>query len=260
MIKRLYILIIVSFCIMQCACTQSKTNILGSWILVSNYETPDIIIFRSDYKYYVYNSNSVNIESLGLKKNLHGYDILINDSYTTITEKGIWVYNEKSDELILKERIIIDEESDFRHAYGNADVLTFKLDKITQDKIELCYKKQGKTICDIYEKNWSYTDNSGDKVFYQEVTKEFVGMDSQIKEMVLSGYETELNIKYDFLKEPDKLIIKDGRGELIYSTKEMKSTDGWIKKELNLKGVTKLVFEIVSSQPISKWKINIELK
>lgn len=257
---RIVNIFLIILAIAQSACSQiSENKLLGSWVLSSNYESPDIIIFRSDHKYFVYNANSVNAGSLGLTDNLKGNDILINDAYTSLTEIGMWDYNQSSKKLILKEREILDTNSDFSRAYSVSSQLEFYVKRITEYEIEICYEKHNEKLCDKYDKNWSYTSDKKIKISYQEIIKEFSGTSNDKEEVYLSGYETELQLRYIFFKEADKLIIESEKGKELFST-EMESTNGERTKLINLNGVTKLVFKIESSQPSSKWKFRIDLK
>jgi hypothetical protein len=79
----------------------------------------------------------------------------------------------------------------------------------------------------------------------------------QTKEIFLSGYETELNLSYDFFKNADQLLIEDNNGKEIFST-EMTATRG--VREIPLRGKTKLVLKVTSSQEESRWRIISEIK
>lgn len=246
------------------ACSQStkdkiENKLYGSWVLKSNYEFPDVIIFRSDHKYFVYNSNNVSPESLGLTENLKNGDILIDGSYTSMTEKGIWLYIPDTKKLILKERNILSEWTDFSAAYGKSKEIYFHLKELSENKLILCFDKKGEQACDEYEKHWSYITKSGIKVFYKEITNEYIGTGSQEKEILLSGYETELKLTYEFYEKADQLTIMDGTGKEIFSVK-MISTNREKNEIIYLQGVTKLVFKVTSDKADSKWKIKIDIK
>lgn len=256
--KVLYILIALS--LGQSSCAQSKIEkILGSWCLSSDYEFPDVIIFRSDGKYFVYNSNSVNTESIGLKNNLKGNDILINGAYTSMTEKGVWNYNPSTKELRLKERKILQEWTDFSEVYGKSPELNFYLKEITDSIIRICYKKNEKQLCDKYEKNWSYISNKGVKIFYKEISTENSGVGSMTKDFLLSGYETELELSYEFYKESDELIVYDQNKKELHRT-GIRTTTRVEKATINLTGVTKLIIKIESKETTSKWRISVVVK
>ena len=242
------------------ACTQNiKEKLYGSWSLISDNEFPDLIIFRSDHKYFVYNSNSVATESIGLTENLKSDDIWINNAYTSMTEKGIWSFEPSTKELVLKERKILETWTDFSEAYGKSSELRFYLKEITDSVIQLCFNKEGKQLCDKYERSWSYTSNKNTKIFYTEVFKEYAGTGIKTKEVLLSGYETELKLSCEFYDEPDELIIYDHNGKELYRSGMMAT----IKKEvktINLSGITKLIFKIDNKDFNSKWKFSVEIK
>ncbi len=255
-IRNIFLLI---FAISQAACSQlPKNELLGSWALSSSYEFPDIIIFRSDYTYLVYNPNNADIGSEETTGQLKSNDIRIHGAYTSMIEKGIWTYDPSTKELILKERNILEEWSDFSDAYGKSDVLKFHLKQLDESKIKFCFKKQGGELCDFYEKNWSYLTNNGTKIFYQELIKNYVGTGSQEKEIYLSGYETELKISLDFYSKADLLKAIDENGEELFST-GMTGTNGIKEYDIVLSGQTKLIFKIISSKSSSKWKFTAKL-
>ncbi len=84
-------------------------------------------------------------------------------------------------------------------------------------------------------------------------------MGSQTKEILLSGYETELKLSYDFHDVADHLIIKNKRGKELFSKKN-NETNGKMTKEIPLRGITNLIFIVKSNQKNSKWEIKAEIK
>lgn len=236
-----------------------KEGLFGSWVLNSICEFPDIIILRSDHKYFVYNSSSSDIGSYELTGKLKSNDIRINGAYTSMTEKGTWDYNFSTKELILKERNILEEWTDFSEAYGNSIELRFRLNQLDKNTINLCVDNQGGQQCDEYEKTWSYTIDNGTKVFYREVAENYIGKGSQMEEIFLSGYETELKLSYEFYKEADQLTITDKSGKELFTT-EMITTNRERINEIALRGVTQLILKVDSSNPSSQWKVKVEVK
>lgn len=252
--------ILIALLLGQSGCAQNKVEkIQGSWCLSSDYEFPDVIIFRSDGNYFVYNSNSVNTESIGLKENLTGNDILINGAYTSMTEKGVWNYNPSTKELILKERNILKEWTDFSEAYGKSPELKFYLKEINDSLLQICFEKNEKKFCDKFEKNWSYISDKGVKILYEEISKENSGVGSLTKEFLLSGYETELKLSYEFYKEADELIVYDNNGKELHRT-GIRATTKNETATINLSGVTKLMFKIKSKDTTSKWRFSVEVQ
>jgi len=240
------------------ACFQSvEEKLVGSWGLNSNYESPDIIIFRSDHKYFVYNSNSVDTESLGLTENLKSDDILIDDSYTSMTEKGTWSYNNATKVLTLRKRNILEKWTDFSEVYGKSEELKFYLKQITRNKIRLCFADKVKQFCEEYTRDWR--TNNGEKIFYREISKKCTGVGNKTKEILLTGYETELKLSYVFYKEFGKLVIEDKTGKVLFLT-DITEVNERRKKEIDLRGVTKLVFKVVSSKETCHWEIGVEIK
>ena len=258
--KSIFYKLIITLSLGQSCYAQTITeHIQGSWGLSSDYEFPDVIIFRSDGKYFVYNSNSVNTESIGLKENLKGNDILINGVYTSMTEMGVWNFNPSTKKLLLKERKILQAWTDFSETYGKSFELNFNMTEITDSLITICYEKNQQLLCDKYEKNWSYISSKGDKMYYKEILKEISGVGSMSKDILLSGYETELELSFEFYKEPDELIIYDQNNKVLHRT-GIRATTRVETATINLSGITKLVFKIESEEATSKWKISVDVK
>ena len=238
------------------ACSQnSSEKIPGEWTLeISNDGDwyPDVIIFRSDYKYLVFN----DMDFVGMPGTSTEFDIIMdNQTATALTETGKWIYDKAGNQIILADRNFIKENSLFNKYYGKGEKLILKVKKITEKKVVLCYNGNQ---CDTYIRNYNPRGDP-DLIFYRELTKEFSGTGSQCKEILLSGYETELKLSYDFYENADQLIIEDKSGKELFSTK-MTATNGRRTKELPLRGITKLVFKVTSSQESSKWKIKAEIK
>lgn len=197
--------------LIQESCSQDIDNkLVGSWATDTDYEFTDILIFRDDGKYFVYNSNSVDVRSLNLTDNLPSDDIVIEGAYTTITEKGIWEYDESSGKLLLKQRDILEEYTDFSNFYGRSKELNFTLNNLTENAFEICFKRQDKQVCEKYAKTWSYSTKKGEKVFYKAIEGKFSGTGDSTKDLILSGYETELRLTYN-LAFSDMLLVRDKR-------------------------------------------------
>ena len=240
---------------MQVACAQHiEDKLIGSWITNTSYEHPDVVIFRSDGKYFIYNSNSVDVGSLGLTRNLPSDDIIINGAYTTMTERGTWEYNESSGNLFLKNRNILEEYADFSNFYGKSDELVFALKNSTETVFEVCFERESKQICEKYVKNWSHSTGEDEKFFYKEIKQAFSGKVDQVEQFILSGYETELKITYD-LDFSDTLSVTDGEVELSNITSTQNG-----KIEVMLKGVTNLVLMVNRKRQSTDWSFEIEIK
>ncbi len=256
--KLMYKIILSTLLIYNSACSQPiKENLVGSWFRSCDVcEFNDLIILRSDHKYFVYNPNSADIGSFELTGELKSNDIRIDGAYTAISEKGIWDYDTSTKDLVFTERSILEEWTDFSEVYGKSKELKFYLKELTENEIELCNKEGKQLLCEKYERNNSENDSI---TFYKEVTEDFTGTGSQVKEILLSGYETELKLSYEFYKEPDELIIEDRSGKVLFTT-NMVSTSERKTMELSLRGVTKLAFKIRNERTSSKWKIMAEIK
>jgi len=238
------------------ACSQNSfEKMLGEWTLEMSIDGdwyPDIIIFRSDNKYLVFN----DIDFIGMPGTTTKFDIIMdNQTATALTETGKWVYDKAGNHIILADRIFIKENSLFNDYYGKGEKLILMVKNITDENMVLCFDENK---CDTYRRNYNPRGDSG-MIFYRELIEVFTGTGSQTKEILLSGYETELQLSYDFYMDAGQLIIEDKRGIELFS-KEMTATNGRRTKEISLRGITKLVFKVTSSQESSKWMIKTEIK
>lgn len=254
--KKLLKLILFITLISNSACSQNSSNVMhGKWTLEMSNDGdwyPDIIIFKSDNKYLVYN----DMDFVGMPNITTEYDIITDiQTATALTETGNWIYNSSANQIILSERNFIKEKSLFNDYYGKGETLVFEVKNITDKKVILCSKGNK---CDTYIKNYNPRDASN-ITFYRELKEEYTGTNNQTQEILLSGYETELNLSYEFFKESDELIIEDRSGKVLFST-EMVTTDEVQTVEIDLRGVTQLIFKINCSKPESKWKYSVDIK
>ncbi len=251
------VIVCIAVAISTACCQAVEENLIGMWYLHTNYEFPDMIIFRPDHQYFVYNPNSVSTESLGLSENLKSDDICIDGAYTSMTEKGTWSYNKSTKVLTLRERNILEKATDFCDSYGTSSELKFHVKQITKDKIKLCFDDQGILYCDEYERIWR--TNDGKEIPYREISKEYAGIGNQTEAVLLTGYETELKLTYEFYKNPGKLIVEDKNGKVLFSTEVAEINKNSIQ-EIPLRGVTKLFFKIANSEEACNWKVKVEIK
>ncbi len=89
--------------------------------------------------------------------------------------------------------------------------------------------------------------------------QDYSGTGSTTKELPLTGKVTAVKLSYEFYKEPDQLIIEDQNGKQLFKT-EMIATNGVQLTTVPLNGVRKLIFNVNSEQPNSKWRFKVELK
>ena len=176
-----------------------------------------------------------------------------------MTEKGTWSYNSSTKVLTLKERNILGKYTDFCNAYGRSSELKFYLKQVKKDKIKLYFDDQGILYCDEYRRNYEYEAKNGEKIYYREISKEYAGIGGQTEEILLTGYETELKLSYEFYKGPGKLVVEARNGKVLFSTEVAEINKKRIQ-EIPLRGVTKLLFKIVSSEKACNWKIKVEIK
>ena len=257
-ILKIKFIIYLIFILCNSSCSQhSSDKILGEWMVEISDDgdwLPDVIIFRSDNKYLIFN----DLDFVWMiDDTLPEFSILMDErgAVTALTETGSWIYNESSNQIILTERNFIKENSLFNEYYGKGDKLIFEVKNITFDSLDICYREKK---CDTYIKNYNPGGNR-DMMFYREQVESYIGNGSQENDIYLSGYETELKISYNFFEEADQLTVTDKNGKELFSTK-MESTNERIEKEISIRGVTNLIFRINSSKPNSKWELELDIK
>jgi hypothetical protein len=238
------------------ACSQSSNlnPILGEWMLKTDYEAPDLIIFRSDNKYFVYN----DMDFIGISNTKFDCDIILdNGRATALTETGVWNYELTANKITLKDRNFIKETSEFNKYYGKGKELVFTVQEISNDVLVICPGSNDKA-CDTYIKNANLAKTEG-KIYYREITEDYSSHGQQKMTIELSGYERHLIINYEFFKVPDELIVEDRNGKVLFSTKMISTKETQIG-EILLQGITQLVFRVNCSKPESKWKYSVEIK
>ena len=240
-------------------CSYSKSqdkevSFLGEWFENTDYESPSVIIFRSNYTYLVY--NDLDYHQSDEKTSHH---VFFDDGIrtTALVEMGRWQYDKITQNIMLFSRDFIKHSSEFNRYHSKEKELIFKIKEISATNLSLC-SVINKQKCDNYIKNANPL-NRKNITFYKEIDDNYSGGGNHNKELFLSGYETELKISYDFYKEADQLTITDKSGKKLFST-DMVATNGRRTKEIDLCGVTQLVFKVESSNPSSKWKIKVQIK
>lgn len=255
--KKKIILIILTTININCF-SQDSLEIKGLWSSDSGKVMSDIFVFRSDNNYFIYNSENVNTNSLGKTRDLPDDDIMIDEAYTSLIESGKWKIS--NGKLILYERNFLEKWYDFLEIYGKSKELILTLNKINDNNIEICKTENNENLfCEKLSTNFTQISKTRDKRFYNEISKEIENNGSLKQKFELSGYERNLKISYDFFDKPDKLIIRDGSGHILFNS-SMTSTVGYVFKELKLRGVTDLYFEINSRDNESFWKICVDIK
>lgn len=239
------------------SCSQGVSDkILGSWALDSGTEFPDIIIFRSDHRYLVYNPNSADVGPIEPNRIPKPNNIKINGAQTARTEEGKWQYDSSREELILSDRSILETWTDFSDAYSKSAVLRFKLKDLTENRLLLCFNNQRFTQCDTYKRNWSYIKDDGSKVIYREIVERFSGQGEVSKSFQLSGYETKLKASIRSNASAG-LIVRNEIGLVLLPLKQQKGMDADFEYEL--RGCTILIIEVKSNQIDSNWDVTLEI-
>ena len=228
-------------------------DILGEWLLKTDYESPDEIIFRSDNTYLVY--NDMEYSELDCDK---ASSIRIDDdeSVTALTETGTWAYDNKRNLLTLEQRKFVSKSSEFNRYHGKAPKLCFKVKKLTDKELILCSPDK-KVGCDAYEKNANPT-NDPNAVFYTEIRKDYSGQEAKVIEVPLSGTETEVNFSNISCESPTELTLENKKHEQIF-TQHLQPSQSGHTITTSLRGVTLLTIKIdtVEDKP---WSFRVEIK
>jgi hypothetical protein len=229
-------------------CQDIDQRFLGSWWLSLSDGIPDQIIFKSDKTYSIYNAGNPDItNSIITNKAKKDNELIIEGNYTQKIETGIWEYNSIRKILILKNRLLIEKNSDFSDTHGYAKELNFIVRNLLGHQFEICTKKNGKDACDKFKKDSNY----------KEIVDSYEGKGSQSKVLSLSGYETDIMIGYIF-SEPSQLVALNQEGKQIATTgKGINKTEKLLK--FNLSGVTKLTIKVICEKPESKWQAKIRI-
>lgn len=244
------------FLICNIACSQeSQFSLLGEWTLEISADgdwQPDVIVFRSDNHYFVFN----DFDFEGLPGNSNRSDIIFdNGMVTALTEFGKWEYDKDSKQIFLFDRDFVKQNSLFNSYYGKDEPLILNVEKRDTNQLTLCKTEK---LCDSYHRNYS-PGNYSERVFYSELSEEFVGQGSQIREINLSGLETELTLSYDLPENEDYLSIEDSNENIIFKTENYTLTDKG-ETEVSLKGVTTLILKINVNKENVEWRINAEIR
>lgn len=256
---KIKLIVYMIFLLCNSSCSQNVSEkILGEWMIENSYDcewTSDLIIFRSDNKYLIY--NDFDFVAIIDENTLPEFSILMDErgSVTALTETGSWIYNQSTNQIILTERNFIKKISFFNEYYGKGDKLIFEVRNITFDSLDICDREKK---CNTYIKNYNPRSN-WIRIFYREQVESYIGKGSQEKIIYLSGYETELKISYNFFEEADQLTVTDKNGKKLFTT-EMVTTSGRRTKEVTLRGVTELILKVKSSKPSSKWELELDIK
>lgn len=239
--------------------------LVGEWTLelANSCDTPDLIIFRSDNKYLIFNDmDFVGMEETDEfdKSNVH-FDI--EGVVTALVETGNWVYEPITRELTLSGREFLKKYSLFSNFHGKEARLLFKIEGIT-DKELILRSLNASGSCDGYIKNYNPNPNRckaiiGDIIFYKDVAKIYSGIGTTTTDLFLSGYETELKLNYQLQKSPGKIVLENRKGEELFST-EMEITNGVQTKQIPLRGVTRLIIKVICTDPGTKWNLEVDIK
>ena len=236
------------------ACEQDGVRKLqGEWLLHSDYEAPDLLIFRSDGSYLVYN----DLDFQGIESNAAANIRFDNDMATALTEVGIWSYNDQEKLITLKRRKFLLENSEFNQAYGKGEPLNFKVKKLSGKELVIC-TNEDKQYCDTYLKNFS-PSKEHESAFYKEVSQEYSGLGDRTFTLDLSGYETSLRLTSSFCAGPVELILENKKHQEVLTTnlKAVQKKQGMV---VPLLGVTQLTIRVSAEDQYQKWQFQVEIR
>jgi len=261
------------FTIGASTCSTNKYDklLIGKWTLdLEGYDpeyTPDVLLIRPDKKYLVFNSlDFVGLYShykecglLDEKEKVDGElsDIVCdNDWVRGLIEKGEWSYNSSDKKLVLSKRVLIKEHSDYRSFPENTEDLTFEGLRLN-DKEMILKRTSIPRTCDSFIKNFSWNHKPTDPPFYHEIKTSYKGKSSKTLTIPLSGYETDVQISYDFSGKSANIVFLNKKEDNLF---EKEITENESKKAITIpiRGVTQLTIEITCKEN-TKWSIKLHL-
>ncbi|MGC6414471.1 MAG: hypothetical protein ACON5K_07205 [Bacteroidia bacterium] len=134
MIKKVFI--IISLMLSSCSTSQqfiNDTKLYGRWLLEGNYDCPDMLEFKKNNVYIIYN------------------DCGAEDPTSPIVEIGNWKL--KDNFIVLYNRDFRVKNSDFSSYHGVESEFLFKVKEITANKMKLTFENQKiNSIEEIYTK------------------------------------------------------------------------------------------------------------
>lgn len=166
-----------------------------------------------------------------------------------LKREGEWEHDSVRCMVRFKNFLFFSDEASFQKSQGGNWLSRVRVEN---GEIRLMYSSED----NIY---YAKTELLKPKSEKANIVKEFSGTGSKTEELPITGVATVLNLSYEFYKEADQLTITDQNGRELFST-EMTATNGRMTKEIPLRGVTKLVFKVTSSDASSKWKIKAQIK
>ena len=131
--KSFLLLIIFLLCYNVSSQTILKSELIGEWLLSSDYDCPDLIELNSNGVYIIYN------------------DCGATDPRLPITELGNWIL--KNNNLIFYDRDFKNKKSDFIKYHGTDDSLIFDIISLSEKILEFKFKSQeNKIISEKYKR------------------------------------------------------------------------------------------------------------
>ena len=261
------------FMVLSCMYTCSdkhKKLLIGEWTLdLEGFDpeyTPDVLIIRPDNKYLIFNDlDFVGVNSLK-EHGIYGKNELVdgelsdilcdNDGFTSFIEKGEWSYNSSDKKMVLSKRVLIKEHSDYRSFPENTEDLTFEGLRLN-DKEMILKRTSIPRTCDSFIKNFSWNHKLTDPPFYHEIKTNYKGKSPKTLTIPLSGYETDVQLLYDFSGKSANIIFLNKKEEKLF---EKDITENESKKAITIpiRGVTQLTIKITCTEN-TKWSIQLHL-
>ena len=120
--------LLIHILIINIVCSQESEKILVNKWKLDFIESSDLIEFKEDGKYVVFNDSA-------LKVTANETDTIVS----WLAEKGNWGLIGDSIKIFNREII---GHSDFRDFRGEKEVLFIRIKKVTKDTLKLCYSKE----------------------------------------------------------------------------------------------------------------------
>lgn len=265
------------FCFYSCN-AQIQEKLKGCW-LPEKYVSAVIANDADNLDEYLFPVEGFEIAKEKTTEFINNYSIETDNPENLIVIK---TYKSEPN-TILTERVIHEGQEKYRLPYffGGLNMKYISMETVDwYEKADVYISKSGNKLLfeaigeGKHEKiyfiggvnDYRFKDIQSAKKYLQTTTfekaniiKEFTGTGSKVEELPITGVATFLNLSYEFYKEADQLTVTDQDGKELFAT-EMTATNGRRTKEIPLRGVTKLVFKVTSSDVSSKWKVKAEIK
>jgi len=245
-------------CGMHTCSNKYEKLLIGYWTLdLEGFDpeyTPDILVIKPNNQYLVF--NYLDILGMMATDGELSDTVFDNNTATAFIEKGEWSYNSSDKKLVLSKRVLIKEHSDYRSFPENTEDIHFEVLRLN-DKEMILKRTSIPRTCNSFIKNFSWNPKPTDPPFYHEIKKNYIGKSSKTLTIPLSGYETDVQISYDFSGKSANIVFLNKKEEKLF---EKEITENESKKAITIpiRGVTQLTIEITCKEN-TKWSIQLHL-